>query len=421
MMTSSDIPTESPAELVDELADAYEHFYDMVHLRTHPLTDRLVHDRSSNNRKRAREVQSILCELIDYLDPGPDVPPFTHEWRRHQYMVLRYLQGLSHQAVADELGLGLRQYYRVRKAILDEVAETLWQQRFANPPIGTGSSSSPADAPQPTQLEILRLEAAALSQAGRHAQLGEVLEGVLTLLQPAVAKQDITIDLDLPVSPPTVSAQQDLLRQLLLAMIGYLVKRARQGSTVTIAQRDLAVTWMALEIRCSGICAADWDRADGSQQLEELDPMANLCGVEIHPLPTSTYGVGFGVRLPVTQKKVLVVDDNSDILRLFQTYLQPHGYSVFCTQTASDALGMALQFQPSAIFLDVMLPETDGWEVMQELLNHPGTSSIPVIVCTVLAQKELALLLGATAYVAKPVTEEVLVTTLESLNSKVRT
>jgi CheY-like chemotaxis protein len=62
-----------------------------------------------------------------------------------------------------------------------------------------------------------------------------------------------------------------------------------------------------------------------------------------------------------------------------------------------------------------MMPKQDGWHVLQTLLNQPDTSRIPVIVCSVLKQKELALSLGATAFVEKPITEQALLSALDAL------
>jgi CheY-like chemotaxis protein len=61
----------------------------------------------------------------------------------------------------------------------------------------------------------------------------------------------------------------------------------------------------------------------------------------------------------------------------------------------------------------VMMPEVDGWKVMSKLRQHPLTSHIPILVCTILAQENLALALGASGFVQKPVTRRAL---LEALN-----
>jgi CheY-like chemotaxis protein len=113
-----------------------------------------------------------------------------------------------------------------------------------------------------------------------------------------------------------------------------------------------------------------------------------------------------------------VVDDNEDVLELFRSYLSPHRYRVVTVRSARQALDLAREVQPYAITLDLMMPGQDGWDVLQTLLSQPDTRHIPVIVCTVLRQKELALSLGAAAFLAKPTTEAALLAALESLEER---
>jgi CheY-like chemotaxis protein len=117
------------------------------------------------------------------------------------------------------------------------------------------------------------------------------------------------------------------------------------------------------------------------------------------------------------QHTVLVIDDNEDILTLFHRYLSLHHYQVVTASSAAEALSLAQQLQPFAITLDLMMPDQDGWDLLQTFLNHPGISATPIIVCSVLRQKELALSLGATAFLEKPVSEEALLAVLAALHA----
>jgi CheY-like chemotaxis protein len=62
-----------------------------------------------------------------------------------------------------------------------------------------------------------------------------------------------------------------------------------------------------------------------------------------------------------------------------------------------------------------MIPDRDGWDLLQVLLNQPDTQHIPIIICSVLKQKELALSLGATAFLEKPISEQSLLSVLTAL------
>ena len=95
--------------------------------------------------------------------------------------------------------------------------------------------------------------------------------------------------------------------------------------------------------------------------------------------------------------------------------LQHAGNPVDWQPWGAEALALARQVQPFAITLDLMMPGQDGWDTLQTLTNQSGTQHIPVIVCTVLNAKELALRLGATFFLEKPVSEQVLLDALRAL------
>ena len=112
---------------------------------------------------------------------------------------------------------------------------------------------------------------------------------------------------------------------------------------------------------------------------------------------------------------VLIVDDNEDVTQLLQNYLIKNNYRYAVARDGHQAINIAVDLQPFAITLDVMIPEADGWTVLQNLKNRLETRHIPIIICTVLGAKELALSLGADAFLEKPVTEGALLTVLTSL------
>jgi CheY-like chemotaxis protein len=109
---------------------------------------------------------------------------------------------------------------------------------------------------------------------------------------------------------------------------------------------------------------------------------------------------------------VLVIDDNPEVIQLFQRYLGGGAYYVVGATTSQEALRLTREIRPHAITLDVMMPTQDGWEILQNLKNHPATKDIPVIVCSVLREHELALSLGAADFLAKPITQQMLLMAL---------
>jgi CheY-like chemotaxis protein len=116
------------------------------------------------------------------------------------------------------------------------------------------------------------------------------------------------------------------------------------------------------------------------------------------------------------QRLVLCVDDNEGVITLFRRYLSRQGYRVIGLTDSTAAVEEARQRKPFAITLDVMMPNRDGWQVIQELKADPDTCHIPVIMCTIVSDKERGLSLGASDYLIKPILKENLVAALERLH-----
>jgi len=116
------------------------------------------------------------------------------------------------------------------------------------------------------------------------------------------------------------------------------------------------------------------------------------------------------------QRLVLSVDDDEGVITLFRRYLSKRGYRVIGLTNSKTVVEKARQLHPIAITLDVMMPDKDGWQVIQELKADPTTRHIPVIMCTIVSEKEYGLSLGATDYLVKPILEDDLVAALERLD-----
>ena len=112
---------------------------------------------------------------------------------------------------------------------------------------------------------------------------------------------------------------------------------------------------------------------------------------------------------------VLVIDDNEDILRLTQRHLTGSNYRFVGVRNPGEALDLIKELSPRAVLMDVMLPANNDWELLGQLRVHPDLQDVPIIVCTILPQEDLALALGAAAYLRKPIKREVLLSTLDQL------
>ncbi|MBI5789682.1 MAG: response regulator [Candidatus Schekmanbacteria bacterium] len=106
---------------------------------------------------------------------------------------------------------------------------------------------------------------------------------------------------------------------------------------------------------------------------------------------------------PERGRRILVVEDDPKAADLLRCYLNNEGYQVFVATSGKQAIDMANEIRPALITLDVMLPKRDGWDVLQELKSNQELSDIPVIVISIVDNKELGYSLGAVDYFVKPV------------------
>ncbi len=109
---------------------------------------------------------------------------------------------------------------------------------------------------------------------------------------------------------------------------------------------------------------------------------------------------------------VLVIDDDPAALDLLQRMLAREGFQSLLASNGEQGLQMAREHHPCAITLDVMMPKMDGWTVLSKLKVDPELSDIPVVLLTMVDDKNLGYALGASAYLTKPVTREQLTAVL---------
>jgi CheY-like chemotaxis protein len=399
---------------MEQVRDAYEHLYDLVYLRSHPLVECLLIDAKQGRHERAWQFHELLINALDELDPGPQAPVMSKEWRRHRLMVFRFIDGLDPQAVADQLAISLRQYYREFDASIAAISSVLWDL-YMDCTAKDASSPVSAEDRETDHLQLLRLEAARASVAERRTHLGQVVGDITSLLAERLTEHQVHVFTALPAGLPIVTVAQSIVRQLLMAVIGFMAERARDATLRLSARSESDTVELALELTPAP--PAELWQVEVQERIDSFREMAALGGGGVTPRQADN-GVGFDIALPCGGDRViLVVDDSEDTLDLISRMLSPYGYVVERATTAAQAIEAAARVQPIAVLVDLMMPGQDGWDLLRALSQRDDTRRLPVIVCSVLQQRELALALGATAYITKPVNSVALVSLLRDIAS----
>jgi CheY-like chemotaxis protein len=222
--------------------------------------------------------------------------------------------------------------------------------------------------------------------------------------------------LDVAGDLPSVGIEPSVMRQMLLGLLSYLVGDLSEGEVWVRArpERDDVL----LSLRATGRRRGRMPTPEGEDeaQLAMAQELARMQNIRVEQVSGQEGVLGFDLLVrSVLPQTILVVDDNEDVLQLYERFLSRNRYHVITARSADEALRLAESRRPAAITLDLMMPDPDGWEALQSLKNHPATQHIPVIVCSVLAAKTLALSLGAAAFLGKPVTEQSLLSALRAL------
>jgi CheY-like chemotaxis protein len=255
----------------------------------------------------------------------------------------------------------------------------------------------------------MRSEAARISH-GEQSNAAAILRKAIDLLRSAKPERRAPMWHEAIDSLPLLAVDPGLLRQLLLSVLSELADSGEDVSIMVEGEhrnsREVCLTIRAESSRFTEISPAPHSE------------IADACQIQIDIPEAAPTARIYRLTAPVALRAadVLVVDDNADILRLYESYLAPHGYHVHTAESGARALEMLGTASPQAVFADVMMPDQDGWELLQHLTHDPRTRAIPVIICSVLQQRELALSLGAADFIRKPFTAQHLLDALSRLN-----
>jgi CheY-like chemotaxis protein len=234
----------------------------------------------------------------------------------------------------------------------------------------------------------------------------------VTTLSALATGKKVRLRVELPANLSPVLVDRTALRQMLLELLLDAIDRGEDGEVVLAAVSSSEQVELTVVVTgADGLADRYPQENTDDTRLVVCRRLADLQGVTLTIQPRSNRFIASLV-LPSGQASlVLVVDDNSDVIHLFRRYLEGI-YEVVEAVNGEQAIQLAREIHPRIITLDVMMPSQDGWEVLQTLKHDPATADVPIIVCSVLRERELALSLGAADFLAKPITGRQLVSAL---------
>jgi signal transduction histidine kinase/DNA-binding response OmpR family regulator len=293
-------------------------------------------------------------------------------------------------------------------------------------------------------LDLSKIEAGKMTLFVEPFDVATVIGEVASTVQPLVEKHGNVLEVACAADTGTMRADLTKVRQTLFNLLSNASKFTERGTIRLAVAREAATDGDRLTFRVtdSGIGMTPEQLAKLFQPFTQADAsttrayggtglglaisrrFCRMMGGDISVTSSPGRGSTFTVTLPAEvataapeapavatpapaapegAATILVIDDDPAVRDLMQRFLGKEGFAVRTASSGPDGLTLARELHPAAITLDVMMPGMDGWAVLAALKADPGTAAIPVIMVTILDNKEMGFALGAIDYLTKPV------------------
>lgn len=365
-------------ELVKETA---ANLYDFAALEAHPLLFSVIIPPEGFSGSKFDYIRRLFSDAIAcFRPPGKEPSLASPEWRSYFILQKRYLEGVSLTELAAALAISDRQLRRDHRRALAALAGRLWEQLFAE----TEADADGDEAAPEIEIHLDRVD------------LRDVLAGVQKVMQGRVAETGIPLLVEETGAPVLVTADRVILRQMLISLFSTVLQAAGSAVQVRLAgtgsRVDVLLQFLSTDEELSLEMVRGWAERMGGQLVVEGLPERQA---------------GIQLSLPAAEQHViLVVDDQAPAVNMFQRYLSRTPYRVIGVTSPDQALSAARRHHPVLILLDVMMPQVDGWEILQSMKLDEDLKHIPVIVCSAWEEPEMARSLGALRLLKKPITQK---------------
>ncbi len=390
-------------EFRDKIHTALVHLYDPNYQPDVQLCQALGCDPAAG----AGALQAALLQLIGRLTEQAAEQGDSRMRRSLDVLYRRFVLGLTQEETAEVLYLSLRSVQRAQREGVHTLACRLWGSQAMETP----ASDTARDWLAQVRQEVLSLQK---SSADAECDLARTVQEAWQLVEAIAARRDVMVKVGSLQPGLRVRFHHSALRQAFLTTISALteIMPARGHLTVSTVRHG---NNPILTIQAEPVLKGQPIDVSLAQELIALQGgRVELAMQEGQAVLTATLP---SAARPQEKFTVLAVDDNADLVTLYQSYCAGTQYELLHVKEGRRVFEVATAVQPAAILLDVILPDVDGWDLLMELRANPATRAIPVIVCSVVTDEQLALALGAVRYLRKPVWREQL---LEALADVIR-
>jgi signal transduction histidine kinase/CheY-like chemotaxis protein len=309
-------------------------------------------------------------------------------------------------------------------------------------------------------LDLSKIEAGRMELHLESFPLAPLIQDVAKTIEPMAAKNGNRVVINCASDLGTIHADQTRVRQTLLNLASNANKFTEKGIvTITAQPRQLdGRDGITIAVTDTGIGMTPEQMGKLFQEFSQASSrtaskyggtglglaisrhfcrmMGGDIAVESEPGKGSTFTIRLprivqGVEIPVTQERaearaeparpiaedteeplILVVDDDATARDLVVRHLERAGFAAVAARGGQEGLRLVRELRPAAVTLDIMMPDLDGWTVLAAIKGDPALASTPVVLISIVDQKNRGYALGAADYLVKPVDRTKLVETL---------
>jgi signal transduction histidine kinase/CheY-like chemotaxis protein len=292
-------------------------------------------------------------------------------------------------------------------------------------------------------LDLSKIEAGKLELSPETVSLAPLLEDVVGTARQLAEQNKNRLVVESPENLGSLTVDPMRLRQILLNLLSNACKFTKQGEVKLRVKKVVdGRNWIEIAVADTGIGMTPEQQAKLFEEFTQADSstarqyggtglglaitrrLARMMGGDVTVASEPGKGSVFTVRLPGSAESqarsspgsdgrrsptadcVLVIDDDATARELIADHLKAEGFSVATAAGGVEGLKLAKDLRPTAITLDVMMPDLDGWSVLGALRQDPELADIPVIMITIVDEHRRGIALGAAGYLTKPIDRE---------------
>jgi PAS domain S-box-containing protein len=332
--------------------------------------------------------------------------------------------------------------------MLQEEAEDLGQERFLPDLVKIKEAGKHLLSLINDILDLSKIEAGKMDVLIEDFEVADLIAQVQSVIEPLMTKNANTLVVDCAADPGAMRSDQTKLRQSLFNLLSNAAKFTERGRITLGVRRIVHDRADAVEFKVSdtgiGMTAEQLGRLFQAFAQAETSTsrdyggtglglaitrhFCRMLGGEVAAESTPGKGSTFAIVVPAiasdvkgevaesaarpapapSHATVLIVDDEKATHDLLGSELAGAGYQILHAAGGREGLKLAKQARPDVITLDIIMPDLDGWSVLKALKADPDLCEIPVVLVTIMRDRDLGFALGAADYITKPLDREML-------------